>query len=119
MKLPSIAVLLNWMNAKNKSGLYSVYIRITMGRESKYYTVPVPKKVAYNEWAGKDGAWVKNTHPFSFEINNKIKEKKEVIDSLIRRHYNLNKPLTFPILFKQLERKDDGSLFNAYFRNYI
>jgi site-specific recombinase XerD len=119
MKLPSIAVLLNWMNAKNKSGLYSVYIRITMGRESKYYTVPVPKKVAFNEWTGKDGAWVKNTHSFSFEINNKIKEKKEIIDSLIRRHYNLNKPLTFPILFKQLERKDDGSLFNAYFRNYI
>jgi Phage integrase SAM-like domain len=87
--------------------------------DSKYYTVPVPRKVAYNEWAGKDGAWLKNTHFFSFEINNKIKEKKEIIDALIRRHYNLNKPLTFPIIFKQLVRKDDGSLFNAYMRNYI
>jgi len=119
MKLPTVTVMLNWLNLKNTSGLYSIYLRITLNRQSKYYTVPVPQKVSYNDWAGKDGYWVKNTHPFSFEINNKIKEKKEVLDALIRRHYNLDKPLSFPLMFKQLKRKDDSSLFNNFVRHYI
>jgi len=76
------------MGEENKSGLYSVYIRITIDRQSKYYTVSVPKKVSFEQWSSKEGYWVKNTHPYSYEINNKIKEKKEIIDGLIRRHYN-------------------------------
>lgn len=119
MHLPSINVILNWMNLKNKSGLYSIYLRITIDRESKYYTIPVPQKVSYDQWNGKEDAWVKNNHPFAFEINNKIREKKEIINALIKRHYNLNKPLPFSIIFKHLKRKDDGSLFNSYFRSYI
>ncbi len=79
MKLPTVTVMLNWLNLKNTSGLYSIYLRITLNRQSKYYTVPVPQKVSYNDWAGKDGYWVKNTHSFSFEINNKIKERKKFL----------------------------------------
>ncbi len=107
------------MGEENKSGLYSVYIRITINRQSKYYTVSVPKKVSFEQWSSKEGCWVKNTHPYCYEINNKIKEKKEIIDGLIRRHYNLSKPLTFPVIFKQLKRTDDNSLFNSYIRQYI
>lgn len=119
MHYPTVTVVLNWKGLKNKLGLYSVYLRITIERTSKYYTVPLPMKVSAEDWTGREDAWVRNTHPFSFEINSKIREKREVIYALIKRHYNLGKPLAFETIFKTLRRKDDGSLLNSYFKAYI
>jgi hypothetical protein len=34
-----------------------------------YYPVKVPQKVREEQWNGKPNAWIKNTHPFAFEIN--------------------------------------------------
>jgi hypothetical protein len=63
MNLPLIAVVHNWRNERNKSGLYSLHLRITIDRDSRYYKIPVPKKVTNGQWNGKEDAWVKN-HPF-------------------------------------------------------
>jgi site-specific recombinase XerD len=119
MNLPTISVVLNWMKLTNKTGVYPVYLRITIGRQSKYYTIPILKKIANNQWSGTDGGWVKNTHPYYFEINSKIREKRDIVDGLIRKYYNQNKQLTFPVIFKQLKRRDDGALFNNYIKDYI
>ncbi len=71
------------------------------------------------EWAGKDKAWVKNTHPFAFEINEKIKEKLEVLDKLVKRYHTANKSLTFPLVFRELKKRNNTDSFLAYFDDYI
>ncbi len=118
MNIPYISVVHNWRNEKNKSGLYSIHLRITIDRESRYYTVPLPQKVSLSQWQGKDDGWVKN-HPFSFEINNKIKEKKDIVLDLIKRSYTFNKPLSFDTIFRQLKKKGNSNSFYDYMKDFI
>jgi hypothetical protein len=66
-------------NQNNVVGGYSIHLRITTNRISKYYKIQIPKKVSGKEWSGKDDVWVKPNHPFAFEI-------------------------TFPLIFRQLKR---------------
>jgi len=119
MNIPQIAIVWNWRNLDNVGGCYSIHIRITLNRTSRYYKISVPKKVSKEEWSGKDDAWVKSTHPFSFEINNKISEKKMIVHELIKRYYNLNKPLTIPVVFQHLKRKGDANSFLDYMKAYV
>ena len=119
MVIPQIAGVLNWRNEQNKKGLYSIHLRITIDRISKYYKIEVPQKVAQKDWAGLEDMWVKNTHPFSFEINNKIREKKSLLYDLIKRSYNFNKPLNFETIFLHLKRKGDRHSFLDYMQTYI
>ncbi|RYZ26111.1 MAG: hypothetical protein EOO10_16480, partial [Chitinophagaceae bacterium] len=72
MLIPVVTVVFNWRSETNKSGLYSIHLRITIDRVSRYYKVQIPSKVSYQQWSGVEDAWVKATHPFSFEINAKI-----------------------------------------------
>ncbi|MFN8288944.1 MAG: site-specific integrase [Chitinophagaceae bacterium] len=118
MRIPQIAVVCNWRNENNKSGLYSIYLRVTINRDSRYYKVPVPQKISLSQWTGKEDGWVKN-HPFSFEINNKIIEKKNVVNELIKRSYNLNKPLSFDSVFKYLKKKGASHSFYEYMEEFI
>lgn len=119
MQVPSISVVFNRQGDKNKSKLYSAYIRITLNRQSKYVRIKVPKKISDDQWSGKENSWVKNSHPFAFEINNKIKETLDILNRVIKRHYNLDKPLSFPILLNSLKRKGDDRIFNDYVTQYI
>src|SRR5687768_7277776 len=112
-------VVFNWRNQTNLSGLYSIHLRITIDRDSRYYPIPVPQKISRAQWNGKDDSWVKNTHPYAFEINAKIKEKKDIVSELIKRHYMLNKTLTFEVIDRQLKKKGDHQSFLAYMKNYI
>ena len=119
MNMPHIAVVLNWRNQDNVTERYSIHLRITIHRIARYYKIDAPKKVTKEEWSGKDDAWVKPLHPFAFEINNKITEKKMIVHELIKRYYNLNKPLTFEIISRQLKRKGDTNSFLDYMKLYI
>ena len=119
MDIPQIAVVWNWRNQNNVTGGYSIHLRITINRVSKYFKIQIPKKVSRDEWAGKDDAWVKPNHPFAFEINNKITEKKMLVHDLIKKYYYLNKPLTFPLIFRQLKRRGDANSFLEYMQHYI
>src|SRR5665647_1414491 len=119
MDIPQIAVVWNWRNQDNISGDYSIHLRITINRVSKYYKIQIPKKVSREEWSGKDDAWVKPSHPFAFEINNKITEKKMLVHDLIKKYYYLNKPLSFPVIFRQLKRRGDANSFLEFMQHYI
>jgi hypothetical protein len=44
MDIPQITVILNWTNHKNASGYYSIHLRITINRTSKYFKIEIPKK---------------------------------------------------------------------------
>jgi site-specific recombinase XerD len=118
MNLPQIAVVFNWRNEDNKSGLYSIHLRITIDRDSRYFKVPLPQKVSDDQWNGKEDNWVKN-HPFSFEINNKIIEKKALLNELIKRSYNFNKPLTFDTISRHLKKKGNSNSFYDYMKDFI
>ncbi len=117
--MPRLGIVLNWRNQTNKTDLYSIHIRIKIGKDARYYKIDTPQKVSISQWLGHDGHWVKNIHPFAFEINNKITEKKMLLHELIKRHYNLNKPLTFPIIFRLLKQKGDSNSFLDYMKLYI
>ena len=99
MIIPHVAVVLNWRNHDNKSGLFSVYLRITIDRVSRYFKILIPKKIRIDQWSYGDDCWVRTNHPFSFEINNKLMEKKNVVYKFIKRNYNYNKRVTFDIIF--------------------
>ena len=42
-----------------------------------------------------------------------------IVHELIKRYYNLNKTLTFPIIFRHLKRKGDSNSFLDYMKLYI
>ena len=119
MIIPQVSVVLNWRNETNKGGLYSIHLRITINRDSKYFKIAIPKKVAYKDWSGLDDAWVKSSHPFYFEINNKIIEKKAIVTNLIKRSYSFNKVVSFDMIFQHLKRKGDINSFYDFMDTYI
>lgn len=120
MNIPVVTPIINWRNAVNVTGMYSIHLRIYLHPQpSRYYPVKTPQKVRLEQWTGKDGCWVKNTHPFSFEINNRIAEIKTKISELIKRFYNQGKPITFYTIEREILRKGDKTILNDYFRNYI
>ena len=119
MIIPIVSVVLNWRGETNKSGLYSIHLRITIDRKSRYFTIQIPGKVSYQQWSGVEDAWVKASHPFSFEINNKIREKKSIVLELIKRSYNFNKNLDFQTIFSHLKKKGDRHSFYDFMKAYI
>ena len=89
----SVKPVHNWRNKRNKNKLYPIHLCIKIDQKRKYYPIPIPLKVATKQWSGQEDAWVKNNHPFAFEINCKIKEKKDIALYIIKRYYTHNKRL--------------------------
>jgi site-specific recombinase XerD len=119
MIVPRIGVVINWRNQANTSGLYSIHIRIAIGDKTRYYKIETPQKVRLEEWTEKENGWVKLTHPFAFEINNKIIEKKNIVNNLIKRSYNFNKSISFEMIFQHLKRKGDNNSFFDFMDAFI
>ncbi|HEY4967057.1 MAG TPA: phage integrase SAM-like domain-containing protein [Puia sp.] len=115
----SVTPLINFRNKTNSNGFYSIYLRVTINRQQRYYKVKIPQKVTLKQWSGETDQWIRNSHPYAFEINNKINEKKTVVMNLIKRCYNLNKPVTFYLIDRELNRKGDRSILNDYVKDYI
>jgi hypothetical protein len=106
MSLPTTAVVHNWRRLNNKSGLYPIYLRITIDRIQKYEMIPVPAKESKEQWIGEDDNWVRDDHPYFFEINIKIGEQKQAIQNLIKRYYLAGKMMTFSTITSELKRPD-------------
>jgi hypothetical protein len=103
----------------NKTGTFPAYLRITIERVAKYYRIKIPQNVSPADWDPVEDSWVKLSHPFAFEINNKIIEKKNIVRELIKKAYTFNKSLDFETIFRHLNRKGEISSFYDYFRDYI
>jgi site-specific recombinase XerD len=119
VSIPSVGVVMNWRNENNKSGLYPVHIRIKQGNFARYYRVPTPIKIRKDQWTGKEGAWIKPSHPFAFEINNKIVEIKGLINEYIKRTVNFSKPVTVEGIIASLTNKGDNKSFLDFMQRYI
>lgn len=121
MKLPTVTIVFNRLNSKNKTGMYSLHLRITIERNSKYVPIPLPQKISTSDWNAKHkgDCYVKNSHPFAFEINQKIIEMKNKANDVIKRHYLQNKSITFDAILQQLNRNSTKLTFNQFAAEYI
>jgi site-specific recombinase XerD len=119
MNMPLIAVILNWRHQVNKSGVYPVHIRISINDNPRYYKIDIPQKIKQEQWSSKEDAWVKLDHPFAFEINNKIREKKTIINDIIKRSYSFGKTVTTAMILQHLQRKGDINSFYDFMDAYI
>jgi len=119
MKLPTTAVVHNWRRTTNKSGLYPIHLRIAMNLVQKYDEIPVPLKISREQWLGEDDNWVRDDHPFYFEINNKIRERKQLVQNLIKRYYMAGKTISFSDIFMELKSAGHSKNLNLFFAEYI
>ena len=115
----SVTPLINYRNKTNSKGFYSIHLRVTINRQQRYYKVKIPQKISLKQWSGETDQWIRNTHPYAFEINNKINEKKTIVMNLIKRCYNLNKPVSFYLIDRELNRKGDRAILNDYVNDFI
>ncbi|MEO5593618.1 MAG: phage integrase SAM-like domain-containing protein [Chitinophagaceae bacterium] len=79
----------------------------------------MPQKITRSQWNGADDNWIKSSHPFAFEVNNKILEKKTTAIDLIKRSYMFNKPPSFQTFFSVMTRKGDRNSFYEFIQRYI
>jgi integrase len=120
MIIPVVTPVINWRGQINKKGLYPIHLRVYINPEpNRYYPVKIPLKVRLDQWSGKEGIWIKDNHPFAFEINTKIAEMKSKITELTKRFYMQNKSINFYVFDREILRKGDRNIFNDYFKNYI
>jgi site-specific recombinase XerD len=119
MLIPSVNPVFNWRNKKNKKDHYPVHLEIKIDGIRKYYRVPVPLAVTPDQWSGKQDGWVNQNHPYFFEINNKIREKKDVVTGLIKRYYSFGQSLSFDTVFRELKKSANANSFNEYLAEYI
>lgn len=121
MKIPSVAIVFNRINRERKSNRYPIHIRIIMDRKYKFVPIPLPLKILKTDWNenAKGNNWIKNSHPFAYEINNRIKDMLAQINDIIKRYYMYNRTLTFKILVDEVEKKNYNKSFNQYVADYI
>ena len=114
----SFIPVFNRKGLKNKSGLYSIHIRVTINRESRYLNPKLPK-IKKEFWNGKQNKWVKETHPGSFEINSLIQKQLAELDKFVLRLKLFNRPIGFEPIISFFNQKGDGTIFNDYLDEYI
>ncbi|MFT3749437.1 MAG: hypothetical protein QM768_14010 [Agriterribacter sp.] len=54
MNIPVVTPVINWRNAVNVTGMYSIHLRIYLHPQpSRYYPIKMPQKVRLEQWTGK------------------------------------------------------------------
>lgn len=119
MRLPTYTPVWNWRNAKNAKQRYRLHICIYLNGQRRYAEIPTPQNVAKNEWCDRNNSWVKNTHPYAFEINQEIKQRLDLLTDLNRRYFLAKQSLSFPLIFKELQQNNNSHSFNLYFELII
>ena len=113
----SITPLINRGNRKNKSGLYKIQIRLTIDRKSTYLSID--KRVSEKDWSGKHGLWVRESHPQSYVINSRIRDKIASIHKVIDNLDRASHPLALEVVKKYCKRIGDQRCFNDYVDTFM
>ncbi|OEK06724.1 site-specific integrase [Roseivirga misakiensis] len=108
----------NRTNAKNKSGLYSIHIRVTVDRETRYFDPDLPK-LPLKYWSGKENKWVKDSHHQHYMFNTALMDRLRELQEYQNNLMFMNRPVTFDKLKTFFERKGDKNSFNDYVVHYI
>lgn len=102
----------------NKSGMYSIHIRVIIDRRTKYINPKLPK-VEKKYWSGKQNKWVKESHPSSFEINSLLQRKLSELDNFIIRNHLIGRSIDFKSIEDFYFRQGDSTIFNDFARDYV
>lgn len=114
---PTVTPVINRNNRKNKSGLYVVQIRVTINRQTKYFSLD--EKVALKYWTDKPNKWIKESHPHNSAINKLISDKVNLIEAHIFKLKIFKHAVTLKGITEFVNKRGDKNSFNDYFDNYL
>ena len=84
----SYSAILNKNNRRNKTGKHTIFIRVTVDRQFKYFSLD--ERIEEKFWTGKENRWIKESHPFSFELNSIIKKKMDILHNRLMELQNIS-----------------------------
>lgn len=108
----------NRTGKKNKKGLYSIHLRVTVDGKTTYLNPKLPK-ITKEQWLGKPNKWIRDNHPNHFLFNKKIQEKMSELFDFADRQQLLDKTITLNKVDEFFTRRGDKTLFNDYVEEYI
>jgi integrase len=115
----TVKPVFNRTNQKNKSGLYSIHIRLTIDKKTTYYNSDLPR-IEKKYWSGKSNKWIKETHRLAFEFNDElIKKTAFIYESAYRLHKKESPSQCFLTIRKRLHLNNNTADFYKYFENKI
>ncbi|MBU2914548.1 site-specific integrase [Reichenbachiella agariperforans] len=114
----TIAPVFNRKLLKNKSGLFTISIRVTIDRRTEYFNPKLPK-IEAKYWGGKQNKWVKESHPSSYEINSLLQRKLAELDKYIIRLKLQEVEVTHDLVKDFYFMKGNGTILNEFIEDYI
>ncbi|UXX79776.1 site-specific integrase [Reichenbachiella carrageenanivorans] len=108
----------NRKKTKNKSGLYSIHVRVTIDRKTEYINPDLPK-ISSQYWSGRQNKWVKESHPNSYEINSLLQRKLGELDDYILQTKLKRRSISFDTIKSHFFRQGDSTLFNDFIKEYL
>ncbi|MEJ7643316.1 MAG: hypothetical protein WKF87_01865 [Chryseolinea sp.] len=70
-------------------------------------------------WQGKEHRWVKDSHPYAFQINSLIMKKLDLLYSYVYRQKCLANPVTLAGIAEYQKKKADANVFNGFLDEFI
>jgi len=109
--------VLNWRNAKTKTGIFNIYIRCTIDRQSFY--LKTEERIHEKYCRGKDDLWIRDTYHSAAELNGIIRKTKNNLENFVMRQKYWDNTITQEKIREFYHRKGNKNLFNDYVREYI
>ncbi len=113
----SYTPLINKKNRDNKTGKHSIFIRVTVDRESKYLNTG--EKIEEKYWAGKEGRWTKDSHPFAFQLNTLIRKKVYLLEEFEYKQKMFGNGVSLKSLCDHFYKKAYANVFNEYVDEFM
>jgi site-specific recombinase XerD len=110
--------IFNRKKTANKSGKYTISIRVTVDRKSSFINPQLPK-LEEKHWSGKGNKWVKDSYPNHYLFNKTIGDKLSELNEFSDRLQLMNKVVTLDKVIEFYNRRGDKTLFNDYIEEYI
>ena len=109
--------IVNKNNVRNKNGRHTIYIRITVDRQSKY--ISIGEKIDEKFWSGKENKWIKETYPFAFELNSLIQKRIQLMQQFEYKQKLFGNGVSLETLAEFFHKKADPNVFNEYVDEFM
>lgn len=113
----SYDVTFNKEHRKNKTGMFTIFIRVIVDGKVSYFSIG--QKLHEKYWTGKANRWVRDNHPFAFEFNALIQKKLNMVQKYQFRQRFFENTITREGLIEYMNKKSDSNIFNDYVKAYM